>query len=75
MTQQNYLVFVEVRYRANCTFGSAVETINASKIKKLIAAAEFFCLQHSKYQHWDKRFDVVAFDGDTLQLITDAISI
>lgn len=64
------LVFVEVRYRASSRFGSAAETIGADKQRKLTRAADHYL---SRNPHAGPvRFDVVAIDGDEMQLIVDA---
>lgn len=53
------LVFVEVRYRKSARFGSALESVNHAKQKKLIFTAEHYLLQNKlSYSHY--RFDVVA---------------
>lgn len=53
------LVFVEVRVRNSTKFGSAIDSVTASKQKKLIAAAQHFLSQHPKHRHQACRFDVV----------------
>lgn len=57
------LVFVEVKYRNNARFGSAVEMISSSKQQKLIRSAQFFLQRQAQYQYLPCRFDVVAITG------------
>lgn len=58
------LVFVEVRYLKNTFFGSAIDTIGHSKQTKLIHTANFFLQQHSKYDDFICRFDVIGVEFD-----------
>ena len=60
MEHANTLVFVEVRYRRSSTHGSASESITPRKIRRLIAAAKHFLLNHPRYKRYPCRFDVVA---------------
>lgn len=54
------LVFVEVRCRKPSVFGTAVETVNVSKQRKLINTAMYY-LQQQRSSEWQVcRFDVVA---------------
>jgi len=55
------LVFVEVRLRSGDAYGTAAETIGATKRRKLFAAARHYLLTH-RYD-CPTRFDVVALDG------------
>ena len=61
MRDQDSLVFVEVRYRNNDRFGSALESINIHKQKRLIFTAEQY-LQQTRTP-LAARFDVVAISG------------
>ena len=61
MRDGNALVFVEVRQRRSAAFGSAAESITASKRAKIVRAAQAF-LQTSGHVG-PVRFDVIAFDG------------
>ena len=65
IAQRNELiVFVEVRARSYSTFGSAAETINASKKEKIKRTALLY-LQKNRLDS-PARFDVITFDGDNL---------
>ena len=62
MLDGSELVFVEVRYRASSSHGSAAESVTLSKQRRLIKAAEHYLINHP--ENWSGcRFDVVAFDG------------
>lgn len=59
------IVFVEVRQRKNAQFGSALESINASKQKKWQNAANaWLAKRQQSLDTADCRFDVVVFEGD-----------
>lgn len=64
------LVFVEVRYRGSTRFGSAAATVGGVKQRKLARAAQHYLGRHP--HDGPVRFDVVALDGDDLELIVDA---
>jgi len=61
MRDKNSLVFVEVRYRKNDHFGSALESITIHKQKRLIYTAQQY-LQRTRTP-LASRFDVIAMSG------------
>ncbi|MBL4798585.1 MAG: YraN family protein [Oleispira sp.] len=63
MKDQEYLVFIEVRYRASNEFGGALGSITAGKQRKLRRAAEFYLLQQFGNSPPPCRFDVIAIEG------------
>jgi len=62
MNDRATLVFVEVRYRKNQTFGSACESVTRSKQRKLLASAQFYLQQHPTDAPC--RFDIIGITGD-----------
>lgn len=54
------LVFVEVRYRQNDSYGNAAETVNLDKQRKIINAAQFYLQTRSWAANLACRFDVIA---------------
>ncbi|MFQ3230031.1 YraN family protein [Reinekea sp.] len=58
------LVFVEVRFRKNDTFGSAVESVTRPKQRKVIKAAALFLQQNREWEKHIMRFDVVGIDSN-----------
>lgn len=68
MTDGEYLIFVEVRYRRNLGFGSAASTVDWRKQRKLLRAARFFLAANPQWSNHPCRFDVVAFEGNGLPL-------
>ena len=56
------LVFVEVRQRKRSEFGDAALSVTASKQRKIIKAARYFLQQYPKYNDYECRFDVIAYN-------------
>ncbi len=58
MQDSDTLVFVEVRYRSSIKFGSAAESVDSNKQRKLVFTANHYLQRHPTNQA--TRFDVVA---------------
>lgn len=65
MRDADTLVFVEVRYRGNSRYGSAAETVDRHKQRKLTTTALFFLQNNPKLARLASRFDVIAISGDS----------
>lgn len=65
MRDKDTLVFVEVRYRNNSRYGSAAETVDWRKQRKLIATALFYLQSRPQLSRLASRFDVIAINGDS----------
>ena len=63
MWDQEYLVFIEVRYRASLNYGGPMESINNSKQSKLRRTAEFY-LVNTKKGDCPCRFDILCINGN-----------
>lgn len=61
MRDGSSVVFVEVRFRRNCRYGTAAETVNSVKQRRLIRAARLYL--QSRRIDASCRFDVVAVVG------------
>lgn len=57
------LVFVEVRRRSRNDFGTAIDSIDARKARRLVLAARLYLQANPRHRARDCRFDVVAFDA------------
>lgn len=57
------LVFVEVRFRSNLKYGTALESITRGKQNKLIKAARQFLAGHPEFARHFCRFDVVTIES------------
>lgn len=59
-----YLVFVEVKYRRDASYGSPLEAVNVKKQKRICRAASYFCVRYGYSMDRPFRFDVVAILGN-----------
>lgn len=64
MLDNNSLVFIEVRYRKNATFGGAEASITPAKQRKIRLSAACFLQQFPRFQNYPCRFDVLAFSRE-----------
>ncbi|MEO8598597.1 MAG: YraN family protein [bacterium] len=71
MQENQVLVFVEVRRRANLRHGGAAASVTRSKQAHLIIAAQVY-LQRYRIPP-ACRFDVIAIDGEHLEWLQNAI--
>lgn len=70
------LVFVEVRRRTSRAFGGGLDSVDARKRARLVAAAEHYLMMNRIGDECACRFDVVAIDGPahraTIEWVRDA---
>ncbi len=71
-TDENYLVFVEVKYRADSHCGNPGEAIDFRKQKKIYRVAEYYLYNSRLSQDTPCRFDAVIIEGEDVTLIKDA---
>lgn len=64
-----YLVFVEVKYRKNNKKGGAAAAVSTAKQKTISRVADYYMKVHGICVDQSVRFDVVAFDGEEMELI------
>ena len=69
-----YLVFVEVKYRKNNKKGGAAAAVSTAKQKTISRVADYYMKVHGICADQSVRFDVVAFDGEEMELIRDAFA-
>lgn len=67
-----YLAFVEVKYRKTIKSGYALEAVTQKKIKKIYYTAQYYLYQNQIPSDTPCRFDVVAIQGQKIQLIKNA---
>ncbi len=58
MLDKKILVFIEVRFRKNNSFGGGLESVTSSKQNKLRKTAELYLQNNNQYEN--ARFDVVS---------------
>ncbi|NOR80657.1 MAG: YraN family protein [Methyloprofundus sp.] len=63
MDEKGALVIVEVRYRKNNRYGSALESVTKTKQARIIAATKYYIVTHKIDQ--PIRFDVLAITGES----------
>lgn len=63
---QEYLVFVEVKYRQTARFGTPEEAVTYTKQKKICRTADYYRMKHHYSDAAPVRYDVVAVAGDTV---------
>lgn len=59
-----YLVFVEVKYRKDCSLGNPLEAVTARKQKRICRTALYYCTKNGYGDRTPCRFDVVAAEGE-----------
>jgi len=72
MSDRKSLIFVEVRFRKNNLFGSAAESIDHKKQQRIRSTAEFYLMNHKRFEKHAKRFDVIAITGNELEWLQGA---
>ena len=65
MHDNEFLVFIEVRYRRQTRFGHPLETINYAKQKKIIKTIQYFLMKNPAYHQYPCRIDAVALHSQS----------
>ena len=73
MRDTDVLVFVEVRRRSTRAFGGGLDSVDARKRARLVAAAEHYLMVNRIGDDRPCRFDVVAIDGPSSSATIDWI--
>lgn len=63
MLDGEVLVFVEVRRRGRADFGTALDSVDPRKARKLARAAQLYLQRHPHHAARACRFDVLGFDS------------
>ncbi|WP_325891572.1 YraN family protein [Grimontia sp. NTOU-MAR1] len=65
MREKNCLVFVEVKYRNQISYGGAAASISKQKQQRMLKAAYLWLAKNGlSATHTEFRFDAVTFEGD-----------
>ncbi len=87
MRDNEYLIFIEVRYRKQSTYGHPLETITYNKQQKILKTVQYFLLKHPEFNNRPCRIDAVAITdirfadsknghaGETIEWIKNAIEL
>ncbi len=70
----DYIVFIEVKYRKDNSFGLPRESINYYKQRNISKVASYYLLTKNAF-HKNCRFDVVEVMGEQIEIIQNAFSI
>lgn len=68
------LVFVEVKYRTDASSGLPEEALSFSKRRTISRVADFYRVRYKIRSDTPCRFDVIAFEGQTLRHYKNAFS-
>ena len=69
---ENYLVFVEVKYRKTSAKGSGFEAVNYNKMRKISRVADYYMYSHHLSGDTNVRFDVVVIEEGHLEHLKNA---
>lgn len=70
--EEEYLCFIEVKYRADLSAGYPEEAVDPRKAGRITRSALYYMNMHGIPDDTPCRFDVVAILGDEIHLIRDA---
>lgn len=70
--KDGYLVFIEVKYRADGRFGAPEEAVDFRKQKKIIAAAQYYLYKNRISFDTPCRFDVAGVVGEEIRVTENA---
>jgi putative endonuclease len=73
--EEDYLLFVEVKYRKDAKKGYPAEAVTPTKRLRILQTARYYLYTHHFPETTKLRFDVVAILGDEIQYIKDAFSV
>lgn len=71
-SDKEYLVFVEVKFRAKNSFGYSAEAVGVHKQGIIYRVAECYLTLHTEYCNKPCRFDVIAIDNNEINHIVNA---
>ncbi len=69
---EEYLVFVEVKFRGSQSCGTPVEAVDFRKQRIITKVAWYYLLTHGGNEWTPCRFDVLSIAGDTIRLYQNA---
>ncbi len=67
-----YLVFIEVKYRADAQMGEPQEAVNLRKQRRISRAAAYYCMKNGRPPEQPCRFDVAAYMQGNWTIIKNA---
>lgn len=67
-----YLCFIEVKFRNSADFGRAIEAVDEYKQKKIINTSKIYLYQNNISFDSKIRYDVICFDKENITYIKNA---
>lgn len=68
----NYLCFIEVKYRKDSLKGDALEAVSYSKMRKICRVADYYMMKNNYASDTCVRFDVIGIEEGHLSFIENA---
>lgn len=68
----DYLVFVEVKYRSSDRKGTALDAVDMRKQRQICKVADYYRYLHKLGENTMLRYDVIAIQGEHIQWIQNA---
>ncbi len=72
--KDNYLVFVEVKYRSSDSYGMPMAAVDYRKQRKISNTASYYLYSHRWPLDTPCRFDVAAVSNQSIRMIENAFS-
>lgn len=69
---EDYLCFIEVKYRDKDSLAKGLYAVDKNKQKKIYNVAKYYMLINNISDNTACRFDVISIDGDEITLIKNA---
>ena len=70
--KEDYLCFIEVKFRNTTDFGRAIEAVDKRKQNKIINTSKMYLLENNISFDIPIRYDVICFDDEELTYIKNA---
>ena len=70
--KENYLCFIEVKYRDKDSLAKGLYAVDKNKQKKIYNVAKYYMLINNISDDTACRFDVISIDGDEITIIKNA---
>ncbi len=71
---QEYLVFVEVKYRKNASLGMPYEAVDYKKQRQICRISDYYRVFHQVSEFTPMRFDVISICGSQIDWIKNAFA-
>ncbi len=75
MRDKNEVIFVEVRSRAKNEYGTAIESVNKNKQRKILETSLLFLQERRWLDKVNCRFDVIGINQDNLEWLQNAFTL